>query len=581
MSDAAGINPSGAQPGAAASRTSVVTFIRGFPYALFFSSIVSAALVVVVGLLIAFMQYQARLLRVQPMLPAAKVLDYVATSNRLQQRFAELDNLANELTKSGPQYNNTLNEIKFRTNRICALFGSESNDVKRCKAYLYSVPFAGTTKPSGTDKLPKVATSSEDFWSWLRWPFSDGNNATTPETSISPELSQRIKDRFVEIMGGSDRKVAGTALPEMVSLYTRDMEEIAKKNVKFWLTLNGPYSAKFEQYRTICQNVIDLAENLTAYRKIDTSTCQKLLAQPRQYPTQPIDLAAQDDLAATSVLPVHMAAAERAPTLAGATDTTADSAGSTPAPAAESGAQGASSSSQTQQSPADYVGPLVLPNESKNADQQITFELVSNYTFYDHLLGDKLQGLLMSPSDFLALALVCFSGVLGALLRIVFFTYVSGRDPNVHNIFIGPILGLICALVVYILFRAGFIVVTDRGPSAETATLSPFVIAIMSMSAGLLSERAIDMFQRTSRTWLGSVEASQASRWAVRLKAELEARNMAVNSLAERLDVSLDKLNDWVAEKDMVPIDKQRDIALVLDVPLRQLFTDLPPGARA
>jgi hypothetical protein len=175
---------------------------------------------------------------------------------------------------------------------------------------------------------------------------------------------------------------------------------------------------------------------------------------------------------------------------------------------------------------------------------------------------------------------VCFSGVLGALLRIVFFSYVSGRDPNIRNIFIGPILGLICALVVYILFRAGFIVITDRGPSAETATLSPFVIAIISMSAGLLSERAIELFQRTGGTWLGSAEASQASRWAVRLQAELEKRNMPVETLAQRLDVSQDKLADWALEKDTVPIDKQREIALVLDIPIRQLFIDLPPAGQ-
>ena len=213
-------------------------------------------------------------------------------------------------------------------------------------------------------------------------------------------------------------------------------------------------------------------------------------------------------------------------------------------------------------------------------NRHVMFELVTNYSFYDRLLGSKLQGLLISPSDFLALALVCFSGVLGALLRIVFFTYVSGRDPNIRNIFIGPILGLICALVVYILFRAGFIVITDRGPSAETATLSPFVIAIISMSAGLLSERAIELFQRTGGTWLGSAEASQASRWAVRLQEELDKRRMEIGTLAQRLDVSENKLVGWAAEKDMVPIDKQREISLVLDIPVRQLFTDLPPTGR-
>jgi hypothetical protein len=67
---------------------------------------------------------------------------------------------------------------------------------------------------------------------------------------------------------------------------------------------------------------------------------------------------------------------------------------------------------------------------------------------------------------------------------------------------------------------------------------------------------------------------------ASRLQEELDKRRMEIGTLAQRLDVSENKLVGWAAEKDMVPIDKQREISLVLDIPVRQLFTDLPPTGR-
>jgi hypothetical protein len=132
---------------------------------------------------------------------------------------------------------------------------------------------------------------------------------------------------------------------------------------------------------------------------------------------------------------------------------------------------------------------------------------------------------------------------------------------------ISPILGLICSLVIYNLFRAGFIVITDQPQNGETAALSPFMIALLAMAAGLLSERTVEFFRKTSDQWLGSVEASQTTRWAVNLQRELDAQTTTAEKLAQRLDVSAAKLKDWAQEKEPVPGDKQRDIAFALNVP--------------
>jgi hypothetical protein len=575
MSDAAVSSPLGGAPPRPARDSfwrAVAGLVWQFPFALLFAALASAVLVIVVGLLIAFMQYQQRLLKVQPLLTAAQVVNYVATSNRLQERFSQLDNLSAEITKLGPEYNNTLNEIRFRVDRICALFRDDDNTLKGCRDYLNSIPFAGTTKSSQVADAAGAAAQRDSWWSRM---FPGARRE--PEIEMSPELSKGIRGRFIEILGGADRQIAGAPLGNAVALYTWDLEEIAKKNVKFWLSLSGPYTSKHEQYRSTCENVIELANVLAAYRQVDVNTCTRYLAEPRPGLFQPADLNSPQPLKDAARVASVRTGAGPALTTGQNEPGVAPSAEPAPDPSLLPG----SAAPGLQSKPAEFSGVLSGPGQALAPDnRQIMFELVTNYSFYDRLLGSKLQGLLISPSDFLALALVCFGGVLGALLRIVFFSYVSGRDPNIRNIFIGPILGLICALVVYILFRAGFIVITDRGPSAETATLSPFVIAIISMSAGLLSERAIELFQRTGGTWLGSAEASQASRWAVRLQEELDKRKMEIGTLAQRLDVSKDKLVDWAAEKDMVPIDKQREISLVLDIPVRQLFTDLPPAGR-
>jgi hypothetical protein len=120
-------------------------------------------------------------------------------------------------------------------------------------------------------------------------------------------------------------------------------------------------------------------------------------------------------------------------------------------------------------------------------------------------------------------------------------------------------------------------VITDQPQNGEGATLSPFVIALLAMAAGLLSERTVGFFRKTFDNWLGSVESSEAARWGVNLQREMDAQKTTAERLAERLDISATKVRDWMQEKEPVPNDKQREIALALNVPVRRIFTDLEP----
>lgn len=184
----------------------------------------------------------------------------------------------------------------------------------------------------------------------------------------------------------------------------------------------------------------------------------------------------------------------------------------------------------------------------------------------------------MSPSEFLALLLVCFGGILGAFLKIIFSVYTSSRDPDFRDLLVGPILGLICALVLYILLRAGFIAITDHAEQAGSTSLSPFVIVFVSLTAGLLSERSVAVLQRSSATLLGASDSSEISRWAVGLKGALLRTGISVEQLAARLRLVPKVVQDWTEEVESVPAPQQRDLSLILDTSPRLLFTDLPPS---
>jgi hypothetical protein len=572
---------------------------RRISVSLCIASVVSVGLVLVVGLLIAFMQYQSRLLRAHPGLTPGQLVYYVETERNIRKSFDDLKDLSQQITTETPAVSYALNGIQYRIDRICSLFKgdadakAEKENVQKCAAFLRNIPFEGTKSepPADGASRPIAALTPETVATSA--PAQDA-----PPSKLDPparELLRSIQAQFVKVMG--DRKIGEVNLSTIIELYSSDMDVIAQLNQRYWGTLHTPYNFKLEKRRALCDHIDRLASIIRLYRKID-SGCEP--ARPPAAPpppesgpeanrSQPPALRPEPANVARPAWPdgatVGRGSGERwaqAPPPA--------SSGPAMPPAAPSGPEaGAGPVAPHGPVPGGPIissegpragGSIIAASAGVAADgDQRAFEFVSHYQFYERLSLGYLKDILISPSDFLALMLVFFAGILGAVLRIVFFTYVSGKDPNLRNVVIGPILGLICALVVYILFRAGFIAITDHPQSADTAVLSPFLIAILAMAAGLLSERAIDLFRKTTGSWLGSVEASQAGRWAVHLRSLLEERNITVENLAQRLDVSAQKLEEWADEKDLVPYDKQRDIAFVLGMPIRRIFTDIDPRA--
>jgi hypothetical protein len=202
---------------------------------------------------------------------------------------------------------------------------------------------------------------------------------------------------------------------------------------------------------------------------------------------------------------------------------------------------------------------------------------VAHYKFYQGITFNTLNSLIISPPEFLAFILVCISGILGSLLRIVLHTYTTGRDPTIKETLVGPVLGMICALVVYILLRSGYIAITDRSQTGDGAILSPFIIAFASLASGLLSERAVARFRSLSSAWFG--EDVQPQRWGLRLSQVITGEEQ-IKTVADQLGVSVFRLKGWISEEQPVPPEQQHDIALIFSKPIRELFSEIPPSQK-
>jgi hypothetical protein len=536
------------------------------------SSVISIVLVILIGVLTAIMQYQSRLLHFQPGITAGQLVYYVRVENAINDILERLANTSRSITESSAKAAAIQNEVDFRIWRICELFEKDVYsyaNVTTCSNFLRRSPFEASHLGIKFVNTPPQSAASMS---------SDG---TPSVDTINDRVLQTIKTKFVEIMGNP--QFDNTTFSTLVELYQPDLASIAQRNQEFWLEIYPKYQQETEQFQSSCAYARSLAAHLR-YRTVELGPCNQdffSLAPLRSYwptNTRLTERSAQTQTKETleTKSPIKPASIEKAGDAAaknGLPDNLEDKEEVAPEPRRDD--------------PKFIAGAPVQPlinggigDRSAQAlalDQQRDFELVTHYMFYEKLAFGYLHDILISPSDFLTFLLVCFGGILGAVLRIVFSAYVSGRDASMRNLIIGPILGLICALVVYILFRAGFIAMTDRVQSDDSTGISPFLLTIMSMASGLLSERAVDLLRQSSDKWLGSVESTQTARWAVHLRSEMKAHDTTEDQLSSRLEISSDKLREWMDERTPVPIDLQRKMSLVLGVPLRSLFSDISP----
>lgn len=186
------------------------------------------------------------------------------------------------------------------------------------------------------------------------------------------------------------------------------------------------------------------------------------------------------------------------------------------------------------------------------------------------------------PGQLLTILLTLSMGSLGSLIYITRDYFRTREKPFSWYLF-RPFLGMVTAVAIFILVKAGQITISDVGVAdGVEENLNPFFISFLAIISGLLSEQAIERI-RTAGISIFRGEArdeGQQDRWAVGLKAAIEAQNKNITDLAPYVDAPLETVMAWANEDEAVPPEKQSIIASWMNVPVRQLFTDLKPAQR-
>ncbi len=255
---------SNAAPGEAATTTS-----RWPALSLAFCAIGSIVLVAIVALLIAFMQYQSRLIRAQPGITAGQLVYYVDTDKKIDEMIASIKEKSTALLKLSQDATIENVEIEFRIGRVCRIFGANIEQVNSCHDFMRRIPFEPLPNDSSTANAAPADIGR-----------SPARDSVSPPSSTLPRSTvnlHQIKQNFLNSM--NETAVNGTKLSTIIDSYIVDIKEIAEKNQKYLLETAPLYNIKHVQYRLDCNYISDLMSTLT-YRQSANNGCRDVSNQP-------------------------------------------------------------------------------------------------------------------------------------------------------------------------------------------------------------------------------------------------------------------------------------------------------------
>ncbi|MBP1851797.1 hypothetical protein [Rhizobium halophytocola] len=217
-------------------------------------------------------------------------------------------------------------------------------------------------------------------------------------------------------------------------------------------------------------------------------------------------------------------------------------------------------------------GKLSPAEETRIRDLMSEFSFIKNFAF------GMLYRFSVLPNELLVMVLVIAMGTLGSTLQLTYDYYRAQQGPRTSHFLLRPMLGAITALVLFIVLRAGVMVITDSSQTGEAAPLSPFFLGFLGIVAGFLSEATLEMVRGLGQSWLRRSGAAEEERphWGQGLEAYL-GEDRQLETLARRTDIDLAQLQRWFAGAEPVPSASQKIIAAWLDRDQQALFSDRPP----
>lgn len=177
------------------------------------------------------------------------------------------------------------------------------------------------------------------------------------------------------------------------------------------------------------------------------------------------------------------------------------------------------------------------------------------------------------PSEVLTLVLALVLGALGSALHMTKVVIDGNERPAVTWYLFRPCQGILMALVVFVLLKAGQLTVG----AGDTDTLNPYFVAFVGTVSGLLSPDAYRLVQRAGSAFIPAGN-DETDRWAFGLAAAMQAADIDAAALAGGIGATAEQVAAWAQETAPVPAQQQLLVAAWLHADPRRLFTaDRPP----
>ncbi|MDF2618769.1 MAG: hypothetical protein K0S00_1428 [Xanthobacteraceae bacterium] len=430
------------------------------------SAVLSVALILLVVLLMSFIEFQSRLANSRSDIRASELVNRLLESYENQDALETYRELAAEFAAKRQEANALVAERGYRIDRICSLFcpalrmvdaaadpaesaaetGRARGRVDQCRFFLAKIPFEGTASAAGRVlRLPPPLATDQ-----LR----------SAENRSLRSLGETIMANFLTAVGNQNDGIVAYG-PRLQDQLLR----IAEANRHLAVELKPELQRLEHESAFQCQRV----EARGAGR--DTSFCSS------EWRGRSVtESFAEYDGADLCGRPARENPREAAPC--------PQCAGNQP-PATPAG------SGEGTDPSAIAGGQIVQSTGRAVEDTELSWEFLTHFRLYYDLTGGIAQRLILSPPDYLAQWLLLFGGALGAMLNILFKHLAPGRSNRWTDLVVEPVQGMACAIIVFILFRSGFVVISGQNESNDTATLSSYFVAFIAIGAGMLSEQAL------------------------------------------------------------------------------------------
>jgi len=180
------------------------------------------------------------------------------------------------------------------------------------------------------------------------------------------------------------------------------------------------------------------------------------------------------------------------------------------------------------------------------------------------------------PQEVLTLVLALVLGALGSALHMTKVVLDDSEKPSPAWYIIRPCQGVLMALVVFVLLKAGQLTMG----AGDSDALNPFFVAFVGTISGLLATDAYRLIQRAGASIIPA-SVDDGARWAFGLSEAMNAAGIDAATLAAGIGATEEDMLAWMAETVPVPGREQALIAAWLHGNGRSLFTADPPPVMA